>query len=170
MEKMRLELEHKRRKHWAAILRAAEGWAEAVLRPKEVELEGVRRRNTALEERIQLLLAEGQAWQTLAQTNEAEVAALQRDLEAAQAVEGGGDSRLAPEEASSCHCEVEKVVEEEGGERWGRWWCRSCLRREATVLALPCRHLCLCRECDAGRRNCPVCAGGKTASLHVCLS
>ncbi|CAH9126334.1 unnamed protein product [Cuscuta epithymum] len=36
--------------------------------------------------------------------------------------------------------------------------CRLCGRRNATVLLMPCRHLCLCKRCEAFVNRCPACA------------
>ncbi|PIN26914.1 putative E3 ubiquitin ligase [Handroanthus impetiginosus] len=49
--------------------------------------------------------------------------------------------------------------------------CRNCKREMATVMLWPCRHVCLCRRCDADLRVmfCPVCCLLKNGSLEVFL-
>ncbi|KAK8582873.1 hypothetical protein V6N13_069641 [Hibiscus sabdariffa] len=48
--------------------------------------------------------------------------------------------------------------------------CRACKAKEVSILLMPCRHLCLCRECDVLISVCPVCHVMKTAGVHVYLS
>lgn len=45
--------------------------------------------------------------------------------------------------------------------------CKACLEREASVLLLPCRHVCLCMQCDSSVGACPLCNAPKNASLQV---
>ncbi|KAF8694377.1 hypothetical protein HU200_038302 [Digitaria exilis] len=48
-----------------------------------------------------------------------------------------------------------------------RWACRACGGCEASVLLLPCRHLCLCKACETRADACPVCFAEKNAAIHV---
>ncbi|KAK9267122.1 hypothetical protein L1049_009541 [Liquidambar formosana] len=48
--------------------------------------------------------------------------------------------------------------------------CRKCGEREACVLLLPCRHLCLCTVCGSNLHTCPVCNSIMSATLHVNMS
>ncbi|MQL71889.1 hypothetical protein Taro_004232 [Colocasia esculenta] len=45
--------------------------------------------------------------------------------------------------------------------------CKACAKGEASVLLLPCRHVCLCKLCDSSIDACPVCDAPKNASLQV---
>jgi hypothetical protein len=52
-----------------------------------------------------------------------------------------------------------------------RWACRACGADEASVLLLPCQHLCLCKSCepraDAAGQGAAVGAGGRATVAHV---
>ncbi|MQM07388.1 hypothetical protein Taro_040228 [Colocasia esculenta] len=179
MERVRAEMEQRRRRQWAGVARAVEDALQRVVRDKDEEIASVARRNSALEERVGVLAMEGQMWRALARTNEAAAAALRRDIELARQAageaggrRGGGAPWADPEvgDSVSC-CEVRR--EEEQEEVWdgggGRRRCRVCRRAEVSTLVLPCRHLCLCGECDAATAACPLCGSQKSASIKVHL-
>ncbi|RZC60428.1 hypothetical protein C5167_022185 [Papaver somniferum] len=48
--------------------------------------------------------------------------------------------------------------------------CKVCEKNEVSVLVLPCRHLCLCKECEAKLDYCPICKAAKKASLQIFMS
>lgn len=175
------EMEQRRRRLWAGVVRSVEDGVRRVVKARDEEIASVARRNSALEERINVLALEGQMWKALARTSEAAAAALRRDIELAQqaAARAGG----APWNGDGCGGEVEdsvsccegrhgKDLEEGEGECGGspRRRCRVCGKGEVSRLVLPCRHLCLCRECDSGAESCPICGCQKRATIKVYLS
>ncbi|MCO5610459.1 hypothetical protein L7F22_064697 [Adiantum nelumboides] len=48
--------------------------------------------------------------------------------------------------------------------------CRTCKAKEASVVLLPCLHLCLCVACKDECERCPVCSSLKSANVEVFLS
>ncbi|KAK6934811.1 hypothetical protein RJ641_034966 [Dillenia turbinata] len=80
-EKVRLELEEKRRIHSRRIAEVVEEGIIKRLKAKEEEIEKIGRLNCALEERVKSLCIENQIWRDLAQTNEATANALRTNLE-----------------------------------------------------------------------------------------
>lgn len=81
MEKVRLEIEEKRKRQARRILEAIELGMMKRLRAKEEEIEKMGKLNWALEERVKSLCVENQFWRDLAQTNEAKANALRTNLE-----------------------------------------------------------------------------------------
>ncbi|GMJ05389.1 BOI-related gene 3 [Hibiscus trionum] len=194
MEKMRVEMEEKRKRQARKIVEAIGGGVMKKLRAKEEEIEKIGKLNWALEERVKSLCMENQIWRDLAQTNEATANALRtnleqvlaaaqlkdertRGVEEAAAVQAAGDE---VDDAQSCcgsSWEVEKLrtsatTAEEGGISGGGAGrlCRNCGKEESCVLLLPCRHLCLCTGCGSTVHICPVCKSTKNASVHVNMS
>ncbi|XP_058101526.1 probable BOI-related E3 ubiquitin-protein ligase 3 [Magnolia sinica] len=159
MEKIRVELEQKRRNYWSNVFQVVEEGMQRILKGKDEEIDKMSRRNTALEEKVKSLLLEGQIWKTVAQTNEATVTLLRRDLELVQTREGEGDNGEV-DDSTSC-CDGQKAISRN---------CQGCGKNEISVLALPCRHLCLCSECDPRFESCPMCMLPKSASIkvHMC--
>ncbi|CAH1438861.1 unnamed protein product [Lactuca virosa] len=47
--------------------------------------------------------------------------------------------------------------------------CRNCRSRRATMLWLPCRHLCVCLVCERRVKICPICGAKKTESFMISL-
>lgn len=178
-ERLRAGLQEARRRHFRTVVLAAERAAARRLRAAEAELERAMLRNVALEETLRHTGAERQAWQDIARRHEGVAAGLRARLDnlmqmqspcaGAEAAGAGADGDA--EDAQSCCFELEQEQGEGAEASGGRARaCRSCGQAEACVLLLPCRHLCLCRGCEAGVWACPVCAVTKNASLHVLLN
>lgn len=142
------------------------------LREKEAEVEKATRKNAELEARAAQLSVEAQVWQAKARAQEAAAASLQAQLQ--QTVmchprenSGGGVSCAVEgqaEDAGSAYIDPERLVE-------ARPKCRACGKRVASVVVLPCRHLCICTQCDGVHlRACPFCLTPKNSTVEVFLS
>lgn len=81
MEKVRIEMETRRRKQLQRIIDTIEQAIVKKLRDKEDQVDKIGKINWALEERIKSLYMENQIWRDLAQTNEATANALRSNLE-----------------------------------------------------------------------------------------
>ncbi|XP_031255259.1 probable BOI-related E3 ubiquitin-protein ligase 3 [Pistacia vera] len=183
MEKVKMEIEERRKRQARRILDAIEESVMKKLRAKEEEIEKMGKLNWALEERVKSLCMENQIWRDLAQSNEAAANALRSNLEqvlaATQAKDvrtpGGGfqDDEVIDDAqsccGSSCDGDEKERRRSDGGESTSGM-CRNCRKEEACVLLLPCRHLCLCTVCGSGLHTCPVCKSVKTGSVHVNMS
>ncbi|XP_022155494.1 BOI-related E3 ubiquitin-protein ligase 1-like [Momordica charantia] len=172
-EELRRALAEKRQRHFRELVGAAEETAARKLREKETEVEKATRRNAELEARAARVSMEAQAWQAKARAQEAAAAALQAQLQ--QAVmrgagmggggEGGGDCTVgAAEDAESAYVDPERVAAGSGPS------CKVCRKRVASVVLLPCRHLCVCTDCDQVVRACPICRAFRNSSVEVFLS
>lgn len=196
IERLRLEMEEARKRHCKSLLSILGERAMKQLSEKNAELENAIRRNAELEEKARQMFAEGLIWFNLAKKNETLVSKLRTTLEQATiqkgaagahlpAREGFGDSECSPflaDDAQSCFFEnendrrVASRVETNSmgipanGDSRCRMSCKICRVNEVSVLVLPCRHLCLCKSCDAGVQTCPVCRFHKNASLQIFLS
>ena len=62
-----------------------------------------------------------------------------------------------------------QVKQEKLEEEAQRRECSCCLNREATVMLLPCNHLCVCLMCDGDGvlTACPLCRTLATGRIHV---
>ncbi|KAF8024482.1 hypothetical protein BT93_F1606 [Corymbia citriodora subsp. variegata] len=200
MDKVRMEIDERRKRQARRIVGRIEEEVTKRLRAKEEEIQKIGKLNWALEERVKSLCVENQIWRDLAQANEATANALRTNLEQVLAQvskddcpRGGGASleEEADDAASCCGSNYEGREgedEEESGRRaaaavareaeedkrrGGRAmtaWCRKCGKEEASVLLLPCRHLCLCAVCGSSLHTCPLCNSPKSGSVHVNLS
>ncbi|XP_024030652.1 E3 ubiquitin-protein ligase BOI isoform X2 [Morus notabilis] len=180
-EQLRRTLAEKRQRHYRALLGAAEETIARRLREKQAEMEKATRRNAELEARAAQLSVDAQLWQAKARAQEVTVASLQAQLQQAMMVGVGGptsahdrrgvdDGGLScadggqAEDAESAYVDPDRVAVVSGPS------CRACRKRVASVVLLPCRHLCLCTDCDRLVQACPVCLSLRNSSVEVFLS
>ncbi|CAN6284827.1 unnamed protein product [Urochloa humidicola] len=143
------------------------------IRDKEAEVETINKRNSELEDQIKQLAVEVGAWQQRAKYNESMINALKYNLEQVCAhqskdfKEGCGDSEV--DDTASC-CNVGAVnlqlMPKENRQK-DLTACRVCKSSEACMLLLPCRHLCLCKECESKLSFCPLCQSSKILGMEI---
>ncbi|CAH8353437.1 unnamed protein product [Eruca vesicaria subsp. sativa] len=132
------------------------------LREKDEELEMINQKNKELEVRIQQMTMEAEAWQQRAKYNENMIAALNYNLERAHgpprvSIEGCGDSEV--DDTASCF--------NGRNSKTTTMMCRFCGVREVCMLLLPCKHMCLCKECERKLSSCPLCQSSKFLGMEV---
>ncbi|CAA2993017.1 probable BOI-related E3 ubiquitin- ligase 3 [Olea europaea subsp. europaea] len=115
-EKVRMEMEDRRKRYSRRIVAAVEGNIMKKLKAKEDEIEKIGKLNWALEGRVKSLCVENQIWRDLAQTNEATVNTLRCNLEQVLAqVQGDrnqrhrADEELANDAQSCCGSNFEEI-------------------------------------------------------------
>ncbi|OWM83960.1 probable BOI-related E3 ubiquitin-protein ligase 3 [Punica granatum] len=159
-------LKEQRQRQEAALLRKIESRAQSLFQQKDQELARASRKTAELQSLLAKLETENQAWQRLAQENEAMVVSLSNTLEQLRGRE--------EEDVESC---CDEVAPDRGAEVESRGvdktttatCCRACNHGESSVLFLPCRHLCSCKSCDAFLDRCPVCGTAKKASIEALI-
>ncbi|XP_047340442.1 probable BOI-related E3 ubiquitin-protein ligase 3 [Impatiens glandulifera] len=168
-EKMKYEITERRNRDVRGIINAIEQGIMKKLKLKDDEISNIINHNSTLEDKVKSLCIENQLWRDLAQNNEATANALRNNLEQvlvqvknrSGAGAGSGDDDVV----SCCGSNNNDEIPVIGVDRL----CRSCGTAEASILLLPCRHLCLCRICGSSVYTCPICECNKTASVHINL-
>ncbi|XP_050220904.1 E3 ubiquitin-protein ligase BOI-like [Mercurialis annua] len=169
-DSMRKSMRELGERHTASFLLAVETGIGRKLLEKEVEIQNINRKNNELVERINQISAQVQSWQYRAKYNESVVNALKSNLKhvmaqsAIHGKEGCGDSGVdtAASYANQNDFNVPEVKMQ--------IICRACKTKEALILLLPCRHLCLCKDCAGFVDACPICQVTKTAGVEVYTS
>lgn len=173
VDEMRRTLVEKSRKHYHALLEAADVAVSRRLKEKDSEVVKAAWRKSELEARMAQVSMEAEIWRERVAAQEVEVAALQAQLQQA-IMSGGGRRRLAEvdagmltcanvdtQDAESAYIDPERVVVVSGPS------CKSCGEQAASVVLLPCRHLCICRDCNDVVLTCPLCFSLKSSSIEV---
>lgn len=143
------------------------------LREKEAEVEIINKRNLELEERMEQLSVEADAWQQRARYNENMISALKVNLQHVYAQsrdskEGCGDSEV-DDTASCCNGRAIDfhILCKENSDMKELMTCKVCRVNEVSMLLLPCKHLCLCKECESKLSFCPLCQSFKFIGMEV---
>ncbi|XP_043701958.1 E3 ubiquitin-protein ligase BOI-like isoform X1 [Telopea speciosissima] len=171
-----------KQRHTALFLSRIEKGVGRKLREKEIEIENMNRKNKELMERIKHVAMEAQSWHYRAKYNESVVNVLKGNLKQAiaqgadQVKEGCGDSEVDDAASYIEHNNRPGVpgglgnpVSRNRGLK-EQMSCRACKCKEVSILLWPCRHLCLCRDCEGFTNVCPVCQSAKTSSVQVYMS
>ncbi|MBA0607516.1 hypothetical protein Godav_019804 [Gossypium davidsonii] len=172
-----------KQRHTASFLAAIEKGVSKKLREKDVELETVNRKNRELVDRIKQVTMEAQNWHHRAKYNESVVNVLKSNLEQVMSQSQGGEQQgkegFGESEVDDAASYIDPnnllSIPDVGGakcvsrNRHGMI-CRACNAKEVSVLLMPCRHLCICKDCDVLISVCPVCQVKKTARVQVYLS
>ncbi|CAL8994210.1 unnamed protein product [Prunus brigantina] len=175
-----------KQRHMASFLAAIEKGVSKKIREKDLEIENMNRKNRELVDRIKQVAVEAQNWHYRAKYNESVVNVLKSNLQQAisqgadQGKEGFGDSEvddaasyIDPNNYLSVPVGPVKSVSKNYlglKEQMASRACKACKAKEVSILLMPCRHLCLCKDCDGFVSVCPVCESMKTASFQVYLS
>lgn len=142
---------------------------------KDLEIGNLNRKNKELGERIKQITVEAQSWHYRAKYNESVANALKSNIQLAmahgsmQVQEGCGDSEVNDAASSTNHLGLAGGSQDQVPQIQ-QLKCRACKSKEVSVLLFPCRHLCLCKECEGFIDSCPVCQVMKTASVQVYMS
>ncbi|KAL5558831.1 hypothetical protein UlMin_035042 [Ulmus minor] len=143
------------------------------LREKEAEVESINKRNLELEEQMEQLSMEAGAWQQRARYNENMMMNLKLNLQQVYAQsrdskEGCGDSEV--DDTASC-CNGRSIdfhlLCKENNNMKETMTCKACRVNEVCMLLLPCKHLCLCKDCESKLSFCPVCQSSKFIGMEV---
>ncbi|KAG9445577.1 hypothetical protein H6P81_011705 [Aristolochia fimbriata] len=164
-----------RHRHMAAFLNVIEKGVGRKVLDKEIQIDNMNRKNRELFEKIKQVAAEAQSWHYRAKYSESVVNVLKNNLKQAiaqgadQTKEGCGDSEV-DDAASSFDCDgIPGKLNASQSTRAlkDQMTCRACKTKEVCLLLLPCRHLCLCKDCEEFIEVCPMCQCMKTASVQV---
>ncbi|KAL0905035.1 hypothetical protein M5K25_027207 [Dendrobium thyrsiflorum] len=164
-EQHRREMAAKRKNHYCILLATVEKLLGNKLREKEVEVAVAARRAPHAERPSSKIDSTAKAM-----AEQSAAASLQAQLQQAAAIaapvgeECYGESPM--EDAGSVFVDLDKST------KLNRpFW--SCHTRPASVVLLPCRHLCICPACNSARaanNGCPACGCSRTGSLEVYFS
>lgn len=179
-QRLRMALQEQRKQQISEMMKKIEWKAQFILSQKDQEIARATQRTAELHDLLQKMEMESQAWQRVAQENEAIVASLNNTIDELMRDRACSSSAACGADAAA----VESCCDENKGYRIGRSGqacfestdngamnpCKSCHSRGSCMLFLPCRHLCTCKECEAILGFCPVCKTAKKATVEAYIS
>lgn len=153
-----------------------EGKVIRKLHEKEAEVRCINRKNKELEEHVEQLSGQANAWEQQARYSEQMISALQHNLQQVYAQtrdskEDCGDSEV--DDTASClnarGLDFLMLGKNSSGTKQ-LLMCKVCGVNEVSMLLLPCRHLCLCKFCEGKISSCPLCLTSKYVGMEVYMS
>ncbi|XP_044462585.1 probable BOI-related E3 ubiquitin-protein ligase 2 [Mangifera indica] len=184
-QKLQEAVEESRKIQFRSLVRIMEQEVQRKLEVTETELQKAKRVNADLEEKIKQMSEENQMWFNMAKNNEATVFSLRQSLAQLllynnhdkpaninNTIEGFGETADEDDDAASPLIQPAKSKEywEEKNKKTIKSFCKGCGGGRVSILVLPCRHLCLCKDCELRLHCCPICNSFKNASLEVFFS
>ncbi|XP_074589713.1 BOI-related E3 ubiquitin-protein ligase 1-like isoform X2 [Curcuma longa] len=158
-ERMQNELVEMLDRHSRTVQSVLRQQAAKRLMEKEAELLSVKHRNEELEEKVRQITEENQFWFNMAKNNEVIVRNLQSSLE--QTLHHGDlnncNVMFPADDAHSCCYEDDCTAAAPAADAGSAKLCKTCGVRDVCIISLPCRHLCLCKDCASSAVDCPVC-------------
>ncbi|XP_075496544.1 E3 ubiquitin-protein ligase BOI-like [Primulina tabacum] len=166
-----------RQNHYTSCLTYLENSCIKKLHQKNLELETVTCKNNELVERTKQLTAEAQSWCNIAKYNESVAKALKTSLKQAMQQGSNRGNRVGENDIDDAASSIDpnNFLSNSGKhERSSPVYinapiCRYCKSKEVSIVLMPCRHLCLCKECEGFVGACPVCRMVTNASFEVYL-
>lgn len=139
------------------------------MRQKDGEMALAVQRRMELEDLLNKVEAENEAWRRAAVESEAMMLSLSNSLEIMKQKAHCSSNNVCVDEAQSCWDENAKDDDEdEMIEREIKYCtCRCCKSGRSCFLLLPCRHLCVCKDCEPFLQACPVCSMQKKAAIEA---
>ncbi|KAE8668991.1 hypothetical protein F3Y22_tig00112276pilonHSYRG00061 [Hibiscus syriacus] len=178
-ERLRLLLQEQRRQQLALMAKKMESRACVLLNQKDEEIAEANNKAMELQNLLGRLEMESQAWQRVAQENEAMVLSLNNRLEQLRKQASCRFNISVDDAESCCECvqeennntasQADRRKEHDEEERTNMV-CKCCYRQGSCVLFLPCRHLCSCKDCSGFLDSCPVCKTAKKGSIEALVS
>ncbi|KAJ0742845.1 putative transcription factor C2H2 family [Helianthus annuus] len=132
------------------------------LREKEAMVENINKKNMELEIQVEELAMKADTWQQRAKYNKNMINTLKYNLQ--QVYAQGKDSEV-DNTASWCNGRAIDFHLLCKGTN-GAMTCKVCRVNEVCMLLLPCKHLCLYKECESKLSMCPLCQCSKYIGME----
>ncbi|CAA2965395.1 probable BOI-related E3 ubiquitin-protein ligase 3 [Olea europaea var. sylvestris] len=172
-DRLRQDLMEKVESNQLQVISYFEENALQKLGEKDAEIDDINKKNMDLELQIEQLVLEANAWQQRAKYNENMINTLKFSLQQVYAQsrdskEGSGDSEVV-DTASCCNGRTTDfhLLCKNVGEMKELMTCKVCRVNEVRMLLFPCKHLCVCRECESNIALCPLCHSSKRVGMEV---
>ncbi|MCL7035942.1 hypothetical protein MKW94_003150 [Papaver nudicaule] len=172
-ERMRRAILEKVQANQFQTIALAEEMIAQKLLEKEAEVESIDNKNNELEEQIKQLIAEAGEWQHRAKLYENFIDTLKSNIQLAQnrdVKEGCGDSEV-DDTASCCNSGAIDfhLIGNTNKDFKESITCKVCKVNQVCMLLLPCRHLCLCKDCESKLSFCPLCQCSKFIGMEILM-